>query len=164
MRVPKEKLALDTIECKAGYLAEQRENDGGRVEGFIGADKKVTPPHHGTTSVVGIPTKCVWLCDSYRLRLWTFRSGADLEDDLLTLFENLVATHIDRGIVDEDILSPTVNGNETVALFSVEPLHGSVRHCVLPAVFWWLPQGQPFPDRSRALRPATEQIGSSKEH
>ena len=29
MRVPKEKLALGTFECKASYLAERHENDAG---------------------------------------------------------------------------------------------------------------------------------------
>src|SRR5690606_27107657 len=66
------------------------------------------------------------------LRLRALRPGADLEGHLLTLFEHLVTAHVDGGVVDEDVLPSTLDGDESVALFSVEPLHGSVRHVLLP--------------------------------
>src|SRR3712207_6554958 len=51
----------------------------------------------------------------------------DLEGDPLALVETLVPVHLDRRVVDEDVLA-AVDGDEAEALLGVEPLHGALCH------------------------------------
>jgi hypothetical protein len=67
-----------------------------------------------------------------RLGLRALGSGTEFEDDVLSLFENLVAVHINGGVVDEDVLPTSIDSDEAETLFSVEPFDGSVRHVKLP--------------------------------
>src|SRR5690606_21047305 len=60
-------------------------------------------------------------------RLRTAASHHDLELDLLALFEGLEALLLDRGVVDEDVLS-AVPLNEAVSLLVAEPLDSSLFH------------------------------------
>src|ERR1700710_1308573 len=71
----------------------------------------------------------VLLRQANRHCLWPLRTRADLENDLLALFEDLVAPHINGGVVNENVLPATFDRDKAVAFFSVEPLDGSVRHC-----------------------------------
>src|SRR6185369_8333514 len=49
----------------------------------------------------------------------------DLELDALSVFQRLVAVHLDRGEVDENVLS-AVDRDEAIALLAVEPLDGAL--------------------------------------
>src|SRR5262245_12974451 len=62
------------------------------------------------------------------LRLGSLRAASDLELDPLVLLQRAVALRLDRGEVDEDVPAPVVGADEAVALLSVEPLHGPLRH------------------------------------
>src|SRR4051812_20845132 len=86
--------------------------------------------------------------DGFSLRSLVAR--ADFEGHELALLEDLVAAHLDGRVVDEDVLPAILDGDEAVALFSVEPLDGSVRHVLLPAAFRRLAGGcfEPIPDSS----------------
>src|SRR5437899_8960899 len=65
------------------------------------------------------------------LRLRAFLTLRDLELDTLSVFQRLVAVHLDRREVDEDVLPP-VDRDEAVALLAVEPLDGALCHGALP--------------------------------
>src|SRR5262245_2746338 len=65
------------------------------------------------------------------LGLRTLLALGNLEFDARPVVERLVAVHLDRGEVDEDVL-PTVNRDESVPLLAVEPLDGALCHCALP--------------------------------
>ncbi len=65
--------------------------------------------------------------DPNLLGLWALWTLADLELNPLTVFEAAVALHLDRGVVDEEVIT-TVYGNEAIALLGVEPLHGALSH------------------------------------
>ena len=67
------------------------------------AERERTPP--GSPDGVRISSRAV-LRQTHRLGLRAFVAGTDLEYDLLALFENLVAAHVDRGVVNENVLSP----------------------------------------------------------
>src|SRR5262245_5857877 len=64
----------------------------------------------------------------YLDRLRTFLPLLDLELNALVLLKRAKAAPLDFGIVDEEVLSAVVWGDETVALFAVEPFHSSLRH------------------------------------
>jgi hypothetical protein len=51
----------------------------------------------------------------------------DLELDALAFFERLVAAHLDRAVVDEDVTT-AVDSDEAVALFAVEPFDRALCH------------------------------------
>ena len=53
---------------------------------------------------------------------------AEFEGHSLSLLEGFVPAAFDGGVVDEDVLSALVGGDEAVALLTVEPLHNSLRH------------------------------------
>ncbi len=61
-------------------------------------------------------------------RLGTLLTFSDLELNLLALFEGAVAVHLDRAPVDEHVLAVAFEGDESVALFGVEPLDGALCH------------------------------------
>ena len=63
--------------------------------------------------------------------LRTLVSSSNFKDNLLALFENLVAVHVDSREVDENVLLVAVYGDEAVAFLSVEPFNGSSRHVFL---------------------------------
>src|SRR6478735_1091438 len=63
--------------------------------------------------------------------LGTLGALADLELNALVLIEGLEATGLDLGVVNEDIAIGVVRGDEAEALFSVEPLDGSLCHLFL---------------------------------
>jgi hypothetical protein len=56
---------------------------------------------------------------------------ADFELNTLVLIEGLEAAGLDFGVVNEDITIGVIRGNEAEALFSVEPLDGSLCHLFL---------------------------------
>src|SRR3954468_8132278 len=49
----------------------------------------------------------------------------------LVLVQAAVAVAGDGGVVDEEVLTTVVRGDEPEALFGVEPLHRALRHCGL---------------------------------
>jgi hypothetical protein len=55
----------------------------------------------------------------------------DFELNALVLVEGLEATRLDLGVVNEEIAIGVVRGDEAEALFSVEPLDGSLCHLFL---------------------------------
>ena len=57
-------------------------------------------------------------------------AGLDVELDLLTLLERLVAAALDVGVVDEHVVA-RLPGDEPETLFSVEELHGTCCHYLL---------------------------------
>jgi len=63
--------------------------------------------------------------------LGTLGALADLELNTLVLVEGLEAAGLDLGVVNEDITIGVIRGNEAEALFSVEPLDGSLCHLFL---------------------------------
>jgi hypothetical protein len=65
------------------------------------------------------------------LGLGAFLTLADLELHSLTLIERTVAIHLDCGPVHEDVGATTINGDEAITLFGVEPLDGSLSHFLL---------------------------------
>src|SRR5829696_3154107 len=65
------------------------------------------------------------------LRLRALLALGHVELDLLALIERAVAGRRDRGVVHEDVGTPTFDGDEAVALFGVEPLHGALCHVPL---------------------------------
>src|SRR5699024_12221667 len=64
----------------------------------------------------------------YGLRLRTLLSFSNFELNLLALFERAVAVHLDCAPVNEHVLVFAFEGDESVALFSVEPLDGTLCH------------------------------------
>ncbi len=63
--------------------------------------------------------------DAFGLR--TLLALGDLEFDPLAVLERLVTVHLNGGEVDENVLA-AIDGDKAVALFSVEPLNGSLCH------------------------------------
>src|SRR5688500_14676627 len=63
--------------------------------------------------------------------LGTLGALADFELNTLVLVEGLEATGLDLGVVNEDIAIGVIRGDEAEALFSVEPLDGSLCHLFL---------------------------------
>jgi hypothetical protein len=74
---------------------------------------------------------CDKLDDGYARRLGALGTLADFELNALVLVEGLEATGLDLGVVNEDIAIGVVRGDEAEALFSVEPLDGSLCHLFL---------------------------------
>lgn len=66
--------------------------------------------------------------DLFRLR--ALLALTDIELDSLAFFERTVAVHFDCRPMHEDVAPIAVNRDEAEALFSVEPLNGSLRHGV----------------------------------
>ena len=64
----------------------------------------------------------------YPDRLGTFLPLLDLELNALVLLKRAKAAPLDLGKVDEEVLPAVVRGDETEALFAVEPFHSSLRH------------------------------------
>jgi hypothetical protein len=54
---------------------------------------------------------------------------ADGELDPLVVLKAAVAACLDGGVVNEDIGSTVIGGDETITLVSVEPLHCALSHC-----------------------------------
>src|ERR1700722_19159419 len=71
-----------------------------------------------------------FLEDADVLRLEAFATLGDVELDLLTLVEALVAAPLDVRVVDEDILVPACGGDEAEPFFAVEKLDCSGCHDV----------------------------------
>src|SRR3954463_1547881 len=65
------------------------------------------------------------------LRLGALLALRDVELDLLSLVEGLVAVGDDGGVVAEDVGAAAVLGDEPEALLRVEPLHSALSHAVL---------------------------------
>jgi len=76
------------------------------------------------------PADRVSLDSANAVRLRTLRALGDLELDPLRLVESAVAGGVDRGVVNEHIGAAAVLGDETEALFSVEPLNSALCHGV----------------------------------
>ena len=66
------------------------------------------------------------------LRLQALWALSDVELDALAVLKGAVAVGLDGGVMDENVLVLTVNGDEAEALVSVEPLNGSLCHGVVP--------------------------------
>src|SRR5215207_5644903 len=62
------------------------------------------------------------------------RTVDDLELDLLTVFERLVAIGCDLGPVDEDVVL-ALDLDEAITLVSVEPFDGALHHAATPTCF-----------------------------
>src|SRR5512137_2092457 len=73
-------------------------------------------------------------------RLEPLGALGDVELDPLTLLEGAEPVHVDRGVVDEDVLA-TLLRDEAVTLRVVEPLHASDRH--RRRSFWRFSPGRP---------------------
>jgi len=71
------------------------------------------------------------LDQSYTGGLGALGALADLELNALVLVEGLEPTGLDLRVVNEDITVGVIRGNEAEALFSVEPLDGSLCHVYL---------------------------------
>src|SRR5262245_39006712 len=67
----------------------------------------------------------------YLDRLGPFLPLLDLELNALVLLKRAKAAPLELGIVDEEILPSVVRGDETEALFAVEPFHSSLRHLLI---------------------------------
>ena len=67
----------------------------------------------------------------YAGSLRTLCALADFELNALVLIEGLEAAGLDFGVVDEDVPIRIIRCNEAQALFSVEPLDGSLCHLFL---------------------------------
>jgi hypothetical protein len=67
----------------------------------------------------------------YGFGLRTFLALGNLELDPLAVLERLVTVHLNGGEVDEHVLA-AIDSDKAVALFSVEPLNGSLCHWSLP--------------------------------
>ena len=76
-----------------------------------------------------------WCCGrsggTNSLSLGALLTLADLELHPLTLIERTVAIHLDRRPVHKDVGATTINGDEAITLFGVEPLDGSESHFLL---------------------------------
>ena len=59
-------------------------------------------------------------------------AGADVELDLLTLFEGAVTRPLDCGEVDEHIVA-TLAGDEAEALLRIEEFHGTCSQLLVPS-------------------------------
>src|SRR5690242_21149814 len=68
--------------------------------------------------------------DLDRLRALGAAAGRVL--DPLVFLEAAEAVSLDGGVVDEDIGSAVVGGDEAVTLVGVEPLHCALSHCFSP--------------------------------
>src|ERR687896_675085 len=60
--------------------------------------------------------------------LRTFWTLSHLELHALALFEDLVAAHLNRREMNEEIRSASLRGDETVSLVGIEPLYGTCWH------------------------------------
>src|SRR6266540_6360569 len=69
--------------------------------------------------------------DAYLVCLLSLWPPGDIELDPLTLLQRSVSLADDRREVYENILA-AIDGDEPVALLGVEPLHGALRHVLLP--------------------------------
>src|SRR5437764_14676305 len=77
-----------------------------------------------------LPSSCSRSDHANVLRLFSLAAGSDVELDLLTFVERLVATPLDVGEVDEHIVA-VFPRNEAEALLIVEELHGTCSQCTL---------------------------------
>src|SRR5919202_2533182 len=59
-------------------------------------------------------------------------TGLGIEGHLRALGQRLEAVGVDAGVVDEEVLTALVRGDEAEALVVVEPLHGSGCHVIPP--------------------------------
>src|SRR5207237_9265935 len=89
--------------------------------------------------------------------LRALRSLRDLVLDLLTLGQAAEPLHLDRGVVDEDVLAAAIRRDEPVAFRVVEPLHSASRH---PSAF---PLAAPVrrPLQSSHRRPVKTRLGTA---
>src|ERR687895_2212211 len=74
-----------------------------------------------------------------RVGLRTLRALARFEGDALVLLEGAEAVRLDGRVVDEDVRTVVVGGDEAEALLGVEPLDGALRHTCSPYVKRTLP-------------------------
>ena len=59
-------------------------------------------------------------------RLGTFLALSDIKADALILLEGTETLGLDRGVMDEEICSALLWGDESETLFGVEPLDGAL--------------------------------------
>ncbi len=85
--------------------------------------------------------------DPNGVSLWTLLSLGHLELDPLPLFQALVPVHVNRAVVDEDIRTAAVHGDEAEALLRVEPLNRALSH----VPFSLLVQSGPTPRGPRTV-------------
>ena len=81
------------------------------------------------------------------LRFLPLPPGRNIELDMLTLVEGLVAAALNVRVVDEDILA-LLSRNESEALLGVEELHGTRCQCTLFSI------GDPHARNRRHPRPS----------
>src|SRR3954447_3460067 len=96
------------------------------------------------------------------LRLGALLALRDVELDVLTLVEALVALRLDGGEVDEHVGAAVRRRDEPEALLGVEPLHGALCHLSRPSVSLaprggtWPPRCLRFGDEPPAVDPANK--------
>src|SRR3954464_4809337 len=83
------------------------------------------------------------------LRLGALLALRDVELDLLSLVEGLVAVGDDGGVVAEDVGAAAVLGDEPEALLRVEPLHSALSHAVSHSVLGGVRAGRCRPSGRR---------------
>src|SRR5215211_5843857 len=79
----------------------------------------------------------VWSQTSDRVDLVCLRAFwplGGLELHSLALIERPESGRLDRAVVDKNVRTAAVHGNEAVALFGIEPLNGSLRHETSPSI------------------------------
>jgi hypothetical protein len=102
---------------------------GGRRR--IQATSLPTPRKSIGWCAIATPAPYLCMCQldgGYPDRLGTFLPLLDLELNALVLLKRAKAAPLDLGKVDEEVLPAVVRGDETEALFAVEPFHSSLRH------------------------------------
>ena len=75
----------------------------------------------------------------------TLLAGAHFEGDLLAFLQRLVAVHLDRAVMGEQVLAAVIGRDEAEALGVVEPLHGAVRHVISILEIAAFTRGYPSP-------------------
>src|SRR5579859_2442731 len=77
--------------------------------------------------------------------LRTLCALAGVELDPLVLLEAAETASLDGGVMNEDIRSAVVGGDETIAPVGVEPLHCSLSHCAFSYTSFSRPGQTPGP-------------------
>src|ERR671921_965885 len=87
--------------------------------------------------------------DADVLGLRTLGALGEIELDLLTLVEGLVAAGLDGGEVDEHVLAAAILRDEAETLLGVEPLDSSLSHDLFPCSV----PGAPCPQAAEDIHP-----------
>ncbi len=114
---PDNRLLLLTDGIAEAHQRGERQFGYWRLAALLADDRELAPPE-----LVRCITQAV--IESCNGEL----SMTGLKGHALALIQRLVTTALDRGEVDEDVLTAVVRFDETEALVAIEPLHGALRH------------------------------------